>query len=165
MNRWASPESLANLSESNKRCSDFFYPSFIHLYIKSCWNLRIELIEALHNVLNPEKHDRVNLNSRFYQIGIPFCQNFQLKLWNRWYHTDYLNNFSTSLTSRRPIELKGGLCGLAALYWALTDTFFNPSQLLRLSLWVIWKSPSRHDSRGQDGVRWYAKCHWGYHGN
>ena len=80
VNRWASPESLANLSESNKRCSDFFYPSFINLYIKSCWNLRIELIEALHKVLNPEKHDRVNLNSRFYQIGIPFYHNRQLKL-------------------------------------------------------------------------------------
>ena len=28
-------------------------------------------------------------------------------------------------------EFKGGLCGLAALYWALTDTIYSPSQLTR----------------------------------
>ena len=33
--------------------------------------------------------------------------------------------------SRNAIELKGGLCGLSALYWALTDTILTASQLTR----------------------------------
>ena len=33
------------------------------------------------------------------------------------------------LTSREDVEGKGGLCGLAALYWALTDTIYTTSQV------------------------------------
>ena len=33
------------------------------------------------------------------------------------------------LTSREELEVKGGLCGLAALYWALTDTLYTTSQV------------------------------------
>jgi hypothetical protein len=30
------------------------------------------------------------------------------------------------------VEPKGGLCGLAALHWALADTLLTPSQLLAM---------------------------------
>ena len=34
---------------------------------------------------------------------------------------------------------QGGLCGLAALYWALTDTLFTPSQVnLQICLDFFW---------------------------
>ena len=42
---------------------------------------------------------------------------------------------------------QGGLCGLAALYWALTDTFFTPSQVKIfhfLVVFSIWFSVFRH---------------------
>ena len=37
---------------------------------------------------------------------------------------------------RSATEFKGGLCGLAALYWALTDTIYSPSQLTRFLVLV-----------------------------
>ena len=140
VNRWASPESLANLSESNKRCSDFFLSIFCTFVYKIMLESQDRTDWGSSQGSESRKAWPGQSQLKVLSNWNPFYHNRQLKLWNRWYHTDYLNNFSTSqqsLTSRRPVELKGGLCGLAAFYWALTDTLFTPSQLLRLSLWGI----------------------------
>ena len=60
MNRWASQEDLAQMTESDKRCISLHLKE-IQVYFP---NFRMELIEALFKALNQEKHDRTNLNSR-----------------------------------------------------------------------------------------------------
>ena len=92
VNRWASPESLANLSESNKRCSDFFLSIFCTFVYKI-------MLESQDRTDWGSSQGSESRKAWPGQSQLKVLSNWNTilpQLWNRWYHTDYLNNFSTS---------------------------------------------------------------------
>ena len=62
-------------------------------------------------------------------IWILIQYGFLISIILTYYHGTWHNLTLHDINPRNTVDRKGGLCGMAALYWALTDTFLTPSQV------------------------------------
>ena len=115
VNRWASQEDLAQMTESDKRC---------FLFIKKKYKFIFPFQDGA------DRSSLQSSESRKARQNEPELKESQIFVHCIILSTPQLYK-KANINHRGAREFKGGLCGLAALYWALTDTIYSPSQLTR----------------------------------